>query len=120
MARKAAKVPFGLGEGSDPSLMLAVRAHGNFTEYVPLGLLLLALVESKGNHSKGVCFLGGSLLAGRVAHAVALRWPYGEGYHNSLRLAGMSLTFASIAGSILLLAVSAQKCGHCNLVKNVK
>ncbi len=34
------------GDAGDAELIQAVRAHGNFSEYVPLGLILLALVRA--------------------------------------------------------------------------
>jgi uncharacterized membrane protein YecN with MAPEG domain len=34
------------GDGGDPEMSQAIRAHGNFAEYVPLGLILLGLVRA--------------------------------------------------------------------------
>ncbi len=34
-----------IGEGEAPEMLAAIRAHGNFAEYVPLTLLLMALCE---------------------------------------------------------------------------
>jgi uncharacterized protein len=34
-----------LGDGGDPEMLAAIRAHGNFMEYVPLCLLLIYVVS---------------------------------------------------------------------------
>jgi len=36
------------GDGGDPALSDAIRAHGNFAEYVPLALILMAMGEALG------------------------------------------------------------------------
>ncbi|MEX2498390.1 MAG: MAPEG family protein [Wenzhouxiangellaceae bacterium] len=63
----------GIGSGSIQALERAVRAHANFCEYVPMVLLLLALIEFGGNvPAWALHVLGLLLLAGRVAHAFGL------------------------------------------------
>jgi len=68
--RRQAQV--GIGHGDNPALERAVRVHGNFTEYVPLGLLLVALCELNGAPVWGLHALGAALLVGRILHAVGL------------------------------------------------
>ena len=81
-----------LGDG-DAELMARVRAHGNFAEYAPFGLLLLAMVELNGAPGLAVHVLGALLLAGRLLHAWSL--PHGR---KALwaRIAGMALTLLMI------------------------
>ena len=69
-ARRAARVS--LGVGGDPALERAVRAHGNFVEYVPLGLLLILLAELNGAGPWLLHLLGLMLLVGRLLHAWGL------------------------------------------------
>ena len=38
----------GLGDGGDVALARKIRAHANFIEFVPIALLLLALLELSG------------------------------------------------------------------------
>jgi hypothetical protein len=87
--RKANKVALGAGGFTD--LERAIRAHGNFAEYVPLGLILLGLFESHGVHPAFVAGLGGLFALGRVLHAEALRQS-----NLKLRVRGMMLTFGTL------------------------
>ncbi|MBH0056330.1 MAPEG family protein [Pseudoalteromonas sp. SWXJZ94C] len=64
--RKAQQVS--LGDNGEPSLQRAIRAHGNFMEYVPFAIILLFLVEYQGLASHYCHILGGMLLVGRVFH----------------------------------------------------
>lgn len=56
------------GDGGDEVLNRRIRAHGNFLEYVPLGLLLIALVEASGAAAPLVHALGASFLLFRLMH----------------------------------------------------
>ena len=48
-----------------------VRAHGNFSEYVPIFLVLLMILELSGNASFNYLLLICSIFAyGRLAHAI--------------------------------------------------
>jgi uncharacterized membrane protein YecN with MAPEG domain len=40
-----------LGDGGEPELQTAIRAQGNATEYIPISLILLALLELNGAHA---------------------------------------------------------------------
>jgi uncharacterized membrane protein YecN with MAPEG domain len=60
------------GDGGDPRLMQALRAHGNFIEQAPIALILLASAEAAGARPLVVNILGVALLVARLASAVAL------------------------------------------------
>ena len=62
----------GLGDGGDAQLQRRIRAHANFVEYVPIALLVLALLEMTGLRPVYVAALGGTLLVARVLHAIGL------------------------------------------------
>lgn len=68
--RQRAKV--GLGDGGDPDLGRAIRAHANFVEYVPLALVLLLICELAGGAPWLLHGAGGVLLVSRVLHAQGL------------------------------------------------
>lgn len=86
------------GEGGEGRLRNLVRAHGNFAEYAPMGLLLLLLAEAQGAPGWAVHLTGASLLAGRVVHAFALSERPGT---LPLRVAGMVLTFTALGTGAL-------------------
>ena len=48
VAQRRMRFQVGLGTGQNVELERAVRIHGNFGEYIPLALLLLAFFESGG------------------------------------------------------------------------
>ncbi len=57
-----------LGDGGDDELRNRIRAHGNFTENVPIALLLLLLNELNGLSSTIMMTLGVVFLASRLLH----------------------------------------------------
>jgi uncharacterized protein len=61
-----------LGDGDDPGLARAIRAHANFAEYVPLILILLVLAELQGAWPWLLHLQGAMLLAGRAVHAYGI------------------------------------------------
>lgn len=82
-----------IGWGGDPALERAVRAQGNFAEYVPFALVLLALAEAGGTPGWVIHPLGAALLAGRIAHGWGIvRQP--EDFR--FRVGGMAATFSVI------------------------
>jgi len=72
VVRYRVKYKVGIGDGGNPILARAIRAQGNFVEYVPLALLLILLVELAGFSAWVVHALGVLLLGGRVWHAQGL------------------------------------------------
>lgn len=93
-----------MGTGGDRLVERYVRAHANFAEYAPFGLLLLALLELGGRPFWLLHLLGAALLAGRLAHA----WSFSVA---ELRLAsrtlGTALTLAMLGVSAILCLVQA-------------
>jgi len=83
----------GLGDADDPVLRRRIRAHGNFGEYVPLGLILLAIAEMMGSPVLVLHGIGASLSCGRLLHAYGLS---GNSEASTGRGAGMTLTFAAL------------------------
>lgn len=68
--RRANKVK--LGDGGDFELQSAIRAHGNFAEYMPITIILLFLLEYNGMHYLVIHVIGIAFLAGRWTHAQGL------------------------------------------------
>jgi len=94
--RRSQLVPYGPGEDRD--LLQRMRIHANFSEYVPIALILMMLAESLNAPNLLVHITGLSLLAGRFIHGVGLSL---NPVKIKLRVLGMVLTFASIAISAL-------------------
>lgn len=93
-----------MGAGDDRLFERHVRAHANFAEYAPFGLLLLLLLELQGWPGWLLHILGLALLAGRAAHA----WSFSAaGLRLRSRTVGMTLTTAMIAVAALLCLASA-------------
>jgi len=70
-ARGTARV--GLTTPLPPELVRPVRAHGNAAEWVPLGLLLLLVLELSGAGSRFTLHaLGGTFLLARLLHAAGV------------------------------------------------
>ncbi len=82
-----------LGDGGHDELNRAIRVFGNFAEYVPLGLVLLAALEFVQAPVWYMHVCGALLLMGRLFHAVGL---LGKGSMNA-RVVGMVMTFATLA-----------------------
>jgi uncharacterized membrane protein YecN with MAPEG domain len=85
-----------IGDGDDQAMLRAMRVHANFAEYVPLGLLLIYLVEASAAAPAFVHLLGTSLLAGRVSHAYGVS-QLKEDYR--FRVVGMAMTFTTFIAS---------------------
>jgi len=86
-----------LGAGGVKELEGAIRAHGNFAEYVPLGLILLGLLELHGLHPALLVATGALFALGRVLHATALHRA-----DLNLRVRGMMLTFGMLVTMVFM------------------
>jgi uncharacterized membrane protein YecN with MAPEG domain len=53
--RQRRKLKIGLGDAGNNDMQRAVRVHANFAEYVPLGLLMIYLVEQSGVYGLCIC-----------------------------------------------------------------
>ena len=87
-----------LGAGGVDELERAIRAHGNFAEYVPFGLFLIGALELNGAPLELVAILGALLVVGRYFHAKGINEPPPE-FTNRVR--GMKLTFAALGLSAI-------------------
>ncbi|MGE0396297.1 MAG: MAPEG family protein [Kofleriaceae bacterium] len=96
--RRVSKV--GLGEGSDPAMLVAIRAHGNNAEFVPLAIIVMLLLEMCGADRAVLHVYGGLLFAARVSHWIGLP----RKAPNPFRFGGTAITWTLIvAGAVYLL-----------------
>ncbi len=92
-----------LGHANESELEKAIRAHGNFAEYAPFALVLIAFMELRALNPILIHVCGISLLIGRSLHVWGVlkkRAP------NLERVAGMVLTLGSIVLASFLLFVT--------------
>ena len=100
--RRSLKI--GTGDGKNENMMRAIRVHANFSEYVPLAVILLVFLELQNAHSvilHALCLL---LLVGRSLHA------YGLSQENEklvFRISGMAMTFTTIFSCAFYIILSA-------------
>jgi uncharacterized membrane protein YecN with MAPEG domain len=89
----------GLGSGGHEDLERAIRAQGNFAEYVPFGLILIACLELNGAPWWLVAIPGITLIIGRLIHARGINTPPPD---FSKRVLGMKLTFNTLIALVIL------------------
>lgn len=92
-----------IGDAGNPSMIARMRAHSNFSEYVPLPLILMGLIEMAGGSRTGLIVAGGAFLIARIAHPLGMDRPV----PNILRAGGMLtsvLVTIALAGWALAIA----------------
>ena len=89
-----------LGDGGNPAMLRVIRGHANFVEYVPLALLLMAILEISRFSIYALHALGILLVLGRLLHAYALSFTE---HFKCGRTVGAALT-------IIVLLVEAAMC----------
>ena len=96
------------GDGGNQTLEKRIRAQGNFGEYVPLALLVIALLEASGGGTTLVRSLLIVLLIARVLHPFGMFAPKNSPRQFACRGGGILATFAviAVAAITLLLRVS--------------
>lgn len=93
------KNKIGLGSGGHDDLERAIRAQGNFSEYVPLGLILIACLELNDAPWWMVAIPGIALILGRMIHAKGMNTPPPD---FSKRVLGMQFTFFTLITLVVL------------------
>lgn len=96
------KVGVSVGDSADEPLRQRIRAQGNFTEYVPLGVIALGLVEAHATPAWIVVSIGGALAFGRVLHATGMLRASAP-----LRGFGMIFTYLALLAAALRLFLDA-------------
>ena len=96
-----AKGKIGYGDGGDPDFTTVVRGQGNFVEYVPLTLILIAFAEAGGTSASWIHVMGIALVVGRIMHPFGLTKKPGI---DPLRFVGTNLTWLTLlAASVFVL-----------------
>jgi uncharacterized protein len=88
------KVGINFLHGDDDVLLKRMRAHGNFTETVPITLIAMALAELAGAPSWLLLAGGSALVLGRLTHA--MNFMGSAGGLGAGRAVGMAMTTISM------------------------
>ena len=86
-----------VGDGGNEELQLAIRAHSNAVEYIPITLLLLLMLELNGAPKILIHVFGATLLIGRILHAMGL-----SAKDFRKRILGMQITIYLLIGLAIL------------------
>jgi uncharacterized membrane protein YecN with MAPEG domain len=90
------------GDGDNIRLRSAIRAHANFAEYVPIIVLMVAMLEMSGMPAISVHLLMGALLVARLLHPLGMyagprSWQFRVG-----RFGGIVMTYLVLGAAALL------------------
>jgi uncharacterized protein len=94
--RQRRKHKCAIGDGGHKSLMLAIRAHANAVEVMPMALIGLVALASVGASAWVIHLLGSALTVGRILHAYGLSNSEGTSFG---RMAGMLVSISALLGT---------------------
>lgn len=97
------KTGISIGDGGNIDLVRAMRGQANFTESVPLTLILMVYMALAGAPALAIHILGVLLVIGRIIHGLHFAKPDQPGWQRAL---GSGLSF------LVLLAASLGALGH--------
>lgn len=101
VVRGRAAFKIDIGDGGNAAMLQRQRMHGNAIEYVPIGLVLLLLLEINGASTPVLHALGGTLFVARALHAWGLSTTTGRSPGRLLGTIGSWLVL--LAAAILCL-----------------
>ena len=90
------------GDGDNRQLRSAIRAHGNFAEYVPIIVLLVALLEMSGTSALRVHLLLGGLLVARLLHPLGMYVGPRSTQFQIYRVGGILLTWLVLVAAAVM------------------
>ncbi len=96
-----AKLQIPLGDGGNKDLIAAIRRHANFVEFVPLIVVMMAMIELNGSPKWWLHALGIPLVIARIVHPLGIST---EQMSSPLRMIGSLVTaLVTVACALLLL-----------------
>jgi uncharacterized membrane protein YecN with MAPEG domain len=87
-----------LGDGGNATLTSAIRSHAHFAEYVPIIILMIALLEMAGMPPARLHLLLGALLLSRLLHPLGMSATPQTLRFLVFRIGGVLLTFLLLVG----------------------
>ncbi|HIF93479.1 MAG: MAPEG family protein [Myxococcales bacterium] len=105
VGRVRGKANVSVGDGSNLEVIAAMRRHANFVEFVPMTLILIALLELNGVGNAAIHGLGSVLLVARLSHAFGYRADESRNAFRAIGAAGstLALLVASVWSIIIFL-----------------
>jgi len=103
VSSKRGKFGVAIMDGGHPELALWIRKHGNFAEFVPLALFMMALAEARGMPATWLHVIGILLLIARAIHVFGINL---QNPADPFRIAGAVGTHISMLGAVAYLAYS--------------
>ena len=92
------------GDAGNPALRSAIRAHAHFAEYVPITVLMVAMLEMSGLAALRVHLLMAALLVARLLHPLGMYAKPMTPQFVVGRIGGMTLTIlVMIASAVQIL-----------------
>lgn len=98
VSKVRAELQVSIGDGGHARLLERIRRHGNFIEWVPLTLIMMALAEAQGTPAPWLHAAGALTIAGRVIHPFGL---HANAPAHVLRIAGNS---GNVLATFILIA----------------
>ncbi len=84
-----------IGDAGDTALLFNIRTHANFTEYSPLFIVILGLLEFHGGNQTAVAVLAIVFVIARILHVFGM----GETANLKFRQVGMVGTFICLVAA---------------------
>src|SRR5689334_24887968 len=89
------------GDGDNRELRSAIRAHANFAEYVPIIVLMIAILEMAGMPAGQVHWLMGVLLLSRLLHPLGMYVGPRTWQFQVCRVGGITLTLFVMVSAVI-------------------
>lgn len=70
LGRAKTKIMF--GDGGDEGMIKRTRAFGNFVEFIPMGIIVMMVVENASGMSVALHIMGVALIVGRILHTAGM------------------------------------------------
>ena len=94
VSRLRRPLQIGVGDGGNETLARRMRAHGNYSENMPIFLILLGLLELAAGSSIWLWAAAILFVLARIAHAFGMDRPGA----NPLRVAGIAISWLVLLG----------------------
>lgn len=91
------------GDNGSRELRSAIRAHGNFVEYVPIITLMIGFLEMSGLPATRIHLLMGALLLSRLLHPLGMYAAPNTLQFRIGRVGGITLTFVLLIACAMMI-----------------